>query len=70
MFRQFDDGKVAFADRLLQLVVSDTYQTIDQRAVVSGSRMWRRSSHRVCIALSNAVNVEEFRVRGNGVKKI
>lgn len=54
MFGQFDDGKVAFANGLLQLIVPNTHQTVDQRAVTcSGCRMWRRlKSHGLRIAQS------------------
>lgn len=54
MFGQFNDGKVALANGLLQLIVSNTHQTVDQRAVTcSGCRMWRRlKSHGLRIAQS------------------
>lgn len=54
MFGQFNDGKVAFANGLLQLIVPNTHQAVDQRAVTcSGCRMWRRlKSHGLRIAQS------------------
>lgn len=43
MRRQFDDGKVAFADGLLQLVIADAHQSVDRVVRIGRARHRRRS---------------------------
>lgn len=55
MFGQFNNGKVAFTNGLLQLIVSDTYQTVDQRVIPLCRMCRRRLSHRTRIVQSKSI---------------